>query len=572
MKTLNKKDKLKNDSNVLMKSVRGSTSKGKDKARSRRFFLQRGDSTSSGRGFVSDSEDDGSEEDVSATGHEEGVFLDESLSTTPVQSQSTLPSVSSPCRINAAMSLSRAPPRRSVSLSQTPTSTSTLPHSTSTQSMNQEDTGGMGTGGDKQPLQPIPPTSPAPSPTKRPPFVRTFSGTVVDETPPSSCPENTTSYSPPPQPNNNNANNSPPVIVSPPTSPRSKPAFVRQMSGGNRNRSSNNNNTITSTEDSRLSSSGTSTSVSPPPFGVGACGGELERGGGAGGSGDVEEDTSSSFSYLSMDNLNFHSSNASLATTSSVTSFNKEYAEDCSNDGSNYSESGSESSQSETSVDGKDYVSPELRARVEEAMQNLNILLIEDSNFQRKLMTLRLLNMMNVDPSELAERWPVMSASNGEEALTMIDNVQARMGKSYDILIVDEVLDGSGGILMGHEIIEHLRTRPDMARTLMIGCTANMHQFGDKILEAGANAVWAKPMQDPMIVRECIQKLLLDMMMEEEKEGGRAGSADNDDSSSSSSSSGISDGNRKPKKQTLSMVVSKAGEAASNNNKNTSAT
>lgn len=157
-----------------------------------------------------------------------------------------------------------------------------------------------------------------------------------------------------------------------------------------------------------------------------------------------------------------------------------------------------------------------LECRVENAMKELRILIVEDSTFQRKLMTRKLMSMLKVDMSDdAAIRQPVVAASSGEEALALVNSVVERTGRQYDLLVVDQVLDSSGGVLTGHEIIQRLRQRGDMGNTLMIGCTANIKAYGETILAAGANAVWAKPMQDEMAMRECVKQLLAEVFTED---------------------------------------------------------
>ena len=180
------------------------------------------------------------------------------------------------------------------------------------------------------------------------------------------------------------------------------------------------------------------------------------------------------------------------------------------------------SSGSESDVDDKgdkdtdtsDVNAPE---EVGNRIKNLRILIIEDSNFQRKLMTRLLMNIMQVDMSSHAERWPVVSAGNGEEALALIDESSLK-GSHYDVFIVDENLEGSGGILRGHEIVAHIRKqRHDLKDAIIIGCTANIHAYGQILLDSGANAVWAKPVPDPATVRNCIEELLLEQSNQPEK-------------------------------------------------------
>jgi CheY-like chemotaxis protein len=516
VKKSKKKDKLRNGKHVLMKSTvkgkHGEGALGKDKSRTRRFFLQRGDSTNSGHGFECDSDSD------SDSGVDSEVFLEPN---SRLRDETNTGSGAGQPRVEAVSSLRDAlsPPR--------PFSPKELPPSLpSSQSLNINTTDQFG---DKQP---IPPRSPQPSSLTRPPSFRKCSDSVAEDSSLSSEETSASASASNPPPLLSSANKSPP-LQSPPHSPRGRFSFVRKYSGSVPEDTCSSQNSISASNAPPLQTPAASKSppCSPmlrPAFVRKYSGTNLSSEDPASRSSSVSNGTPSRgsdsllpFPYLSLENLKLYTSDTSLESTSSASSFSKSQAgciECMSSDNVHSSCKGSDSDsdsgyRSEGSV-GEGNVTAELLGKVEEIIKDLNVLIIEDSNFQRKLMTRRMMNMMQVDMSDYAERWPVVSASNGEEALTMIDSMYARTGKTYDVLIVDEVLDGSGGILRGHEIIEQLRARHNMHMTLMIGCTANIKAYGEQILEAGANAVWAKPMQDPIIVRECIQKLLLDLLRE----------------------------------------------------------
>ena len=82
---------------------------------------------------------------------------------------------------------------------------------------------------------------------------------------------------------------------------------------------------------------------------------------------------------------------------------------------------------------------------------SLQVLIIEDSKAQRKIMMKRLQlasGQLTAQTNRIEDSWVVGAASNGEEALQLIET-QHQM---FDIVIVDENLGGSGGILTGHEV------------------------------------------------------------------------------------------------------------------------
>lgn len=79
-------------------------------------------------------------------------------------------------------------------------------------------------------------------------------------------------------------------------------------------------------------------------------------------------------------------------------------------------------------------------------MKDLRILVIEDSMFQRKLIVRGLMKCLGEELTDYEDKWPVVSIGNGEEAFKLLES------QRYDIFIVDENLDGTGGILKGHEV------------------------------------------------------------------------------------------------------------------------
>ena len=79
----------------------------------------------------------------------------------------------------------------------------------------------------------------------------------------------------------------------------------------------------------------------------------------------------------------------------------------------------------------------------------LRILVIEDSQFQRKLIVRRLMKCLGEEITDYEDKWPVVSVQSGEEALTAIEQETVT---PYNVFIVDENLDGGGGVLRGHEV------------------------------------------------------------------------------------------------------------------------
>lgn len=137
-----------------------------------------------------------------------------------------------------------------------------------------------------------------------------------------------------------------------------------------------------------------------------------------------------------------------------------------------------------------------------QSLKDLRILVIEDSMFQRKLIVRGLMKCLGEELTDYEDKWPVVSIGNGEEAFKLLES------QRYDIFIVDENLDGTGGILKGHEVIAHLRRYPHLQEAIIIGCTSNVNNHREAFLSAGANTVWSKPIPNPTILQEDLKTLL----------------------------------------------------------------
>ena len=362
--------------------------------------------------------------------------------------------------------------------------------------------------------QPVPPLSPARSNTSRPSLSRKLSG-QHDDWDSTSSQDRTMSTSPP----QCTSASKPKLLSSPPTSPKARPPFVRKHSGRilNDDISPDENDPFnmkdyfhqeispsTSPPSDDKQNSQIESQPSPPPNIMSRPSFVRKP------SGEHESNAPSPSSVANLDyglsdicctKSDLFTSPTRPPSTSSVSTSN---------------DSGNECVDFPRESKRMFSLSCEVEWRVENAMKNLNVLIVEDSDIQRKFMTRRLLAMMRVDMVDYDSAMPpVVSAANGEIALEMVDSVYERTGRCYDILLVDEVLDGAGGILKGHEVIHKLRQREDLARTLMIGCSSNIEEYGKSFLDAGANAVWAKPIKDVEQVRDCIKKLIAEIFEED---------------------------------------------------------
>jgi len=83
----------------------------------------------------------------------------------------------------------------------------------------------------------------------------------------------------------------------------------------------------------------------------------------------------------------------------------------------------------------------------------------------------------------------VQCAESGENALEI-----CKSGIDVpDAIIIDEFMP-AGGKLLGHEVVQQLRTLPAFRRVVIIGCTDKAEEAARLFMDSGADAVWIKPM------------------------------------------------------------------------------
>ncbi|MDP3879689.1 MAG: response regulator [Dehalococcoidales bacterium] len=93
-------------------------------------------------------------------------------------------------------------------------------------------------------------------------------------------------------------------------------------------------------------------------------------------------------------------------------------------------------------------------------------------------------NMRLIEMTLGAEKYVLLKATSGEEALDMVKREQP------DLIIMDIQLPGMSGL----EVVKELREAPSFSRTPIIGLTAYaMKGDREKVLEAGCNMYLSKP-------------------------------------------------------------------------------
>jgi signal transduction histidine kinase len=112
--------------------------------------------------------------------------------------------------------------------------------------------------------------------------------------------------------------------------------------------------------------------------------------------------------------------------------------------------------------------------RIEEP---IDILIIDDIKMNRSMLQRRIQKAIAYNAS-------IVMAETGEEALEICKE------QSFDIIICDQYMEETGGVLVGTDVI--IAMRRNKVNSFIIGCSGNdLHQ---KFFEAGADMVWGKPM------------------------------------------------------------------------------
>lgn len=118
------------------------------------------------------------------------------------------------------------------------------------------------------------------------------------------------------------------------------------------------------------------------------------------------------------------------------------------------------------------------------------ILVVEDNLDNRRILVYRLKRMGDFE---------IVEASNGEEAVEMVGRERP------DLIFMDLKMP----VMDGWEATRRIRLLPEVGRTPIIALTAQA-MVGDeqKALAAGCDDYVAKPIVDPSVVREKVERLL----------------------------------------------------------------
>eukprot|EP00531_Pseudo-nitzschia_arenysensis_P000480 CAMPEP_0116153182 /NCGR_PEP_ID=MMETSP0329-20121206/21089_1 /TAXON_ID=697910 /ORGANISM="Pseudo-nitzschia arenysensis, Strain B593" /LENGTH=1038 /DNA_ID=CAMNT_0003650035 /DNA_START=421 /DNA_END=3537 /DNA_ORIENTATION=- len=122
----------------------------------------------------------------------------------------------------------------------------------------------------------------------------------------------------------------------------------------------------------------------------------------------------------------------------------------------------------------------------EKIMDPISILVIDDIKMNRTMVKRRILK-------GIAPNAKIKEAATGEEALQICGT------DTFDVMIVDQYMEGAGGVMVGTDVVFAMRRmRID---SVLIGCSGN--DIGTQFFDAGADMVWQKPMpSNDQIIRD----------------------------------------------------------------------
>jgi CheY-like chemotaxis protein len=139
--------------------------------------------------------------------------------------------------------------------------------------------------------------------------------------------------------------------------------------------------------------------------------------------------------------------------------------------------------------DEKDYLLP----------SDWSVLVVDDVPLNRKI----IIRKLKAGGPFKDYSWTFDNAIHGEEALLMIREKEEKDGSFYDLIILDQSLSGSGGILMGYEVSEQIRewekTLKDkdgghIHRSIIVSSSGNNTKKDiEKYLAHGMDLCWEKP-------------------------------------------------------------------------------
>ena len=149
-------------------------------------------------------------------------------------------------------------------------------------------------------------------------------------------------------------------------------------------------------------------------------------------------------------------------------------------------------------------ISPNEKQGEAPILETLKILIVDDIKMNRKMVTRRF--------KKIAPNCIMSEACTGEVALDICEK------ERFDILIIDNYMEGAGGVIHGTDVVRTMRRLNFTSMgCLIIGCSGN--DLAQEFKAAGADFFWGKPLPpDAEILRQlrCRTTTLYRVMQDEE--------------------------------------------------------
>ena len=129
----------------------------------------------------------------------------------------------------------------------------------------------------------------------------------------------------------------------------------------------------------------------------------------------------------------------------------------------------------------------------------MQFLIVDDIKMNRSMLKRRLQKCIAVNAV-------VTEAATGEEALDIVANGINGEKRAFDVVIMDQFMEGAGGVLLGSETVKLMREKHHVD-CLIIGCSANAVESDFE--DAGADLFWGKPTPKNALIVEQIRSGVL---------------------------------------------------------------
>jgi len=140
--------------------------------------------------------------------------------------------------------------------------------------------------------------------------------------------------------------------------------------------------------------------------------------------------------------------------------------------------------------------------------KSIQVLLVEDSTAQAKLMSRRLQEVGTL----LSTHFDIMICSSAEAAMDAFClNVDAHTGKSrFDFAVIDQQLSDIEGHMRGADLIRALRSNDACTSSMLLfGCSNNFKVNAAILLDAGGNYVFPKPLPSGVAMAATLKQFAL---------------------------------------------------------------